>query len=71
VVNKELLTKAKAMIIKNGVNNLKEFGYEDVTEENIFTDAIYSKMFKRMLESNQGEEDMIDTIIDEILTKIV
>lgn len=71
MVNKELLTKAKAMIIKNGVNNLKEFGYEDVTEENIFTDAIYSKMFKRMLESNQGEEDMIDTIIDEILTKIV
>lgn len=65
--NTELFERAKGMIIQNGINNLKEFGYENVNEDNIFTDVIYSQMFKRMLESNKGQDDRIDHVIDDIL----
>jgi hypothetical protein len=69
-MNKELYSKAKEMIINNGIKNLKEFGYPSVNNENIFTDAIYSQMFKRMLEKNKGEDEQIDIIIDDILANI-
>ena len=70
MTNTELFNKAKGMIIQNGINNLKEFGYEDVNEENILTDCIYSQMFKRMLEKNKGEDKRIDHIIDDVLIDI-
>lgn len=41
-------------IIAKGVRNLQEFGYPDVTPENILTDEIYSTFFKSMLEENLG-----------------
>ena len=65
--NNELFSKAKSMIIQNGISNLKEFGYDTVNEENIFTDIIYSQMFKRMLKNNKGDDTRIDNIIDDIL----
>jgi hypothetical protein len=68
--NKELNQTAKTLIIQKGVSNLKEFGYENVDINNIFTDAIYSQMFKRILENNKGEDNRIDTIIDEIILDI-
>ena len=61
------MSSIKENLISNGVKNLKEFGYPNVTMENIFTDSIYSKMFKRMLENNKGEDKQIDIYIDEIL----
>lgn len=42
-------------LLSAGVRNLKEFGYPDVTKENILTDAIYSAFFKSMLEDNMGK----------------
>ena len=40
----------RAVLIGAGVKNLKEFGYPDVSVDNILTDMIYSKFFKGMLE---------------------
>jgi hypothetical protein len=67
IQNKNLFEKTKKMIIANGIKNLHEFGYEMANEENIMTDFIYVQMFKRMLESNKGEDDRIDHVIDAIL----
>lgn len=39
-------------LIAAGVRNLKEFGYPDVTPENILTDFIYSRFFDSMLEEH-------------------
>ena len=60
----------KEQLIKNGIKNLKEFGYDKVNEENIFTDLIYSQMFKSMLEDNLGYGIVIDENINELLSKI-
>lgn len=37
-------------LIEAGVRNLKDFGYKDVNEKNIFTDYVYAAFFKSMLE---------------------
>ena len=55
-------------LIKNGIKNLNEFGYPDVTEQTLFTDLIYSQMFKRMLEESKGHG--FDADIDILLSKI-
>jgi len=60
----------KQKLIENGVKNLKVFGYDKVDKDNIFTDLIYSQMFKSMLEDNKGHRDDIDNAIDNLLTKI-
>lgn len=54
-------------IIKNGIANLENFGYNNVNEENIFTDEIYSAFFKSMLKDNLGNG--FDAEINEILSK--
>ena len=41
-------------IIAAGVKNLREYGYPDVTTENIFSDPIYSRFFASMLQDNIG-----------------
>jgi len=55
-------------IIANGVKNLREFGYPNVNEQNIFTDIIYRQFFKRMLEDNIGfgHDKLINEMISEI-----
>ena len=55
-------------IINNGIKNLKEFGYPEVTQENIFTDIIYAGFFKSMLKDNLGGK--FDKIINGLLLKI-
>ncbi len=57
-------------LIENGIKNLNEFGYNKVDKDNIFTDLIYSQMFKSMLEDNKGHRADIDTAIDNLLAKI-
>ena len=57
-------------IIEKGIKNLKEFGYPNVDKDNIFTDLIFSQMFKSMLEDNKGHRDDIDIAIDKLLDKI-
>jgi hypothetical protein len=60
----------KQQIISAGIKNLKEFGYENVTSETIIQDKIYSEFFKRMLESNLGEDSDFDKVINELLEEI-
>ena len=51
-----------------GVRNLKEFGYPDVTVENITKDMILSAFFKSMLEDSKGKG--ADTEIESLLAEI-
>lgn len=41
-------------IIAAGVRNLREFGYPDCDEGNIWTDRIYSRFFDSMLKDHPG-----------------
>lgn len=60
----------KQAIIRNGVKNLKEFGYPYVTETNILTDEIYKMFFKSMLEDNLGTDKKVDSVIIELIKEI-
>lgn len=41
-------------IINSAVKNLKDYGYRNVTPQNIIIDKIYSTLFKEMLTQNKG-----------------
>jgi len=60
----------KQSLLKNGVTNLKEFGYSDCTIDNIMTDEIYSAFFESMLLENKGHSIAIDTAIKELLQEL-
>lgn len=60
----------KDKLISNGIKNLKEFGYPEVTADNILTDIIYSGFFKSMLKDNLGHSAQIDKAINELLEEI-
>jgi hypothetical protein len=62
--------KIKEHLIRAGIKNLKEFGYPNVTEENILTDDVYKLFFKSMLEDNKGNGKQIDEVINELLLVI-
>lgn len=49
------MNNTQKLIIKAGVRNLKEFGYEHVNEKNIFTDEVYAEFFRSMLKDNMGQ----------------
>lgn len=59
-------------LIKAGVKNLKEFGYPDVTENNILEVEVYRIFFERMLkdEENYGKMKRIDRVIETLLEEI-
>ena len=40
-------------MIKNAVENLKNFGYLDINSENIFTVKVFSMFFEMMLEETK------------------
>lgn len=46
----------RSQIVQDCINNIKEFGYPYVDNKNIFTDDIYSRFFKRILEDNLGKD---------------
>lgn len=58
------------ILIKNAVASLQRFGYPNVNKENIFTDKVFSAMFKNMLEDAKGMDKRLDTIIDELLSQL-
>jgi len=64
--------KIKELILEYGVNQLKEFGYPDVTSETILTDKIYKRFFKPMLmdliDNNEGDES--NEVIKELISDI-
>lgn len=55
-------------IILRGVQNLKEYGYQNVDEKNIITDRIYSAFFLSMLEDNlgKGADEQITALIEKV-----
>lgn len=55
------------MLLKAGVRTLKEFGYPDVTTENIVTDPIYKAFFIPMLEDSKNNNVQMNRVIDAIL----
>lgn len=57
-------------IIQNGVNNLREFGYENVNSENILTDEVYKLFFKSMLEDNLGYSESSDLVVKDLINEI-
>ena len=58
----------RAMLIKAGVRNLKEFGYPSVDEKNIMTNTIFCKFFESMLNDNLGKgyDKDINALLKEI-----
>jgi hypothetical protein len=63
----------KDKLIKSGVKNLIEFGYPDVTAENILTDHVYSEFFIEMLEDVLDEEDTPEAVkqaVQELLNQM-
>lgn len=60
----------KLILLSSGVKNLKEFGYSEVTIENILTDDVYSQFFSSMLNDNLGNGKQIDEAINELQTEI-
>lgn len=60
----------KDHLLMAGVKNLINFGYPNVTVENILTDGIYKSMFKNMLNENLGADSDIDLVINELLIEI-
>lgn len=60
----------RSSIINDCINNIKEFGYPQVNSENIFTDPIYSRFFKRILEDNLGSNNFVDCAIQDLLKEI-
>ena len=60
-----IVTPTQKHLIAAGVKHLKEYGYPNVTAENILTDRIYSAFFKSMLEDNMGKG--VDTAIKGLL----
>ncbi len=58
-------------LLTSGVNNLKEFGYPDVTKETILTDEIYKEFFKVMLHENLNSgSKQLDEVINQLLSEI-
>ena len=60
----------KEKLIIAGVKNLKEFGYPDVTTENILIDEVYKQFFIGMLDDNKGHGVLIDETIEELKNKL-
>lgn len=60
----------REQLIKNGVRNLKEFGYPDCNEENILKHSILKTFFIGMLEDNKGINKESDKVIDDLLKEL-
>lgn len=62
------MSEIRSKLIAAGVRNLKEFGYPDVTADNILTDLIYSGFFLSMLRDNLGLG--FDRQINELIAEV-
>ena len=60
----------KEKLIAAGVKNLREFGYQHCTADNILTDEVYKAFFKHMLEENKGQLSDVDEAIEALLAEI-
>lgn len=51
-MSKKVIVRDK--LIEAAIRNMREFGYPNVTPENIITDIVYSAFFDSMLKDNLG-----------------
>lgn len=65
-----ILTELENKIVAQCVKNLREFGYPQVTTENIFIDEVYSMFLISMLSDNEGRSTAIDNSITRIKSLI-
>jgi hypothetical protein len=65
------LLQLQKKLIQNGVKNLKEFGYKNVTEDNILIDEVYLTFFKKMLNDNLGIDKKVDEAINDLLNNLI
>ncbi len=47
----------REVCIQNGIKNLNQFGYRNVSEEDLLKDYLYASFFKRMLEDSLVEAE--------------
>lgn len=52
------------------MRNERDFGYPQVTPENILTDYVYATFFRSMLKENRGHDLVVDDVIDQLLAEI-
>jgi hypothetical protein len=57
-------------LLKSGVRNIKDFGYNTVTIDTILTDEIYKEFFKSMLNGSLGNGKQLDEVINQLLSEI-
>lgn len=56
-----------ADLVGSGVRKLKNFGFVNVTEENILSDEVYVFFFSRFLDSQKGKNSELDKQIEMLL----
>lgn len=49
-------------LLMAGVRNLKEFGYPDVSIQNVATDPLYRKFFRKMLIDAEQEPEVVELL---------
>lgn len=59
----EQKVKIRDKLIENGVNNLISFWYTNVTKDNILTDEVYKEFFLEMINSNLGNNKLVDEVL--------
>lgn len=54
-------------IVDIGVKKLRNFGFTNVTKDNILHDEVYFFFFKRFITIMQGKDEKLDMQINELL----
>lgn len=57
-------------LIDHGINIISKMGHVDVNADNIFTDIIYSQLFKGILDQGKGLRSDMDRAINNLQDKI-
>lgn len=61
---------SKDKLLNIGIEKLKNFGFLNVTKENIFEDEVYRYHFKKFMSVMLGQEEDIDVAIKELFTSL-
>jgi len=61
---------SKNKLVDIGITKLKNFGFVNVTKDNIFSDEVYKYYFKIFMNSLRAQNKNLDQSIDELLSAI-
>ncbi len=65
-----LVEEYRYRLIERALTEIMEAGFPDINKENIFTNKIYSVMFKILLKGYLGEHSGFDVAIQLLLEEI-